>query len=106
MLAEKIAQSTEALNQPEVSFHREWYPVTRVTMRELAEQVCVKHGITVAELKGERKLKRLIPARYEFMALAYELPHTSYPMIGRFLGGRDHTTVRHGVMAHWKRVGQ
>ena len=30
------------------------------------------------------------------MFLCYELTQRSYPQIGRFIGGRDHTTALHG----------
>lgn len=34
-----------------------------------------------------------------------ECGHISYPEAGRRLGGRDHTTILHGVKAHCKREG-
>jgi chromosomal replication initiation ATPase DnaA len=79
-------------------------PNKRVTMRQVADDVCQRYGITLEELTSERRTRRLCLPRQEFMALAFALPHTSSPMIGRFLGGRDHATVLWGVKAHWARA--
>ena len=76
-----------------------------VTMREIAHDVCRRHGLTLGELTSTRRTRRISWPRQEFMALAMALKHTSSPMVGRFLGGMDHSTVLYGVRAHWKRVG-
>ena len=79
-------------------------PRRRRTMREIAAEVCARHGITLAELTGPSRCRRFAHPRQEFMALAYKLEHTTTPMIGRFLGGRDHSTICLGIKAHNRRV--
>ena len=94
MLDGHLPQESPGLNSGIPNFHR-------VTMHEIALEVCERYGVTLADLKGPRRLRLLSAARQEFMALAYELPHASLPVIGRFLD-RDHTTILHGVRRHRK----
>lgn len=113
MLDGHIAGDTPPLNSPDPAIHKEWCPscplrppAARVTMHDLAVMVCQKHDLRLEELKGDRRTRRVTIPRQEFMALASELPHTSSVMIGLFLGGRDHSTVLHGVKAHCRRVAE
>lgn len=49
------------------------------------------------DLLGKRRQKELVhPRQISMYLLKRELNH-SYPMIGRLLGGKDHTTIMHGV---------
>lgn len=54
--------------------------------------------VTIGEIKGPRRTKRVVSARME---AAYQLhvqrPDLSYPAIGRWMGGKDHTTIIHAV---------
>lgn len=75
------------------------------TMREIAAQVAAKHGLTVSDLKGPRQLRGIAHPRQEAMWRMRRELNKSLPMIGAFLGDRDHTTVLHGVRAHAKRNG-
>lgn len=76
------------------------------TMREIAEFVAGKHNLTVADLKGPSRERKFAHPRQEAMWLMCQATNTdgskrfSRPQIGRFLGGRDHTTVMHGERAH------
>lgn len=67
---------------------------------ELIRKVAESYKVSVEELCGPSAERRLSWPRQELMALLYETGRYSYPAIGRFLGGRDHTTVLHGVRAH------
>jgi hypothetical protein len=58
----------------------------------LAAEIAAHHRITVADLLGPRRLKRLMAGRHELYRILRELGW-SYPDIGQFVGGRDHTTV-------------
>lgn len=78
--------------------------VRRRTMRDVAVEVCQRHGVPMHELLADCRRRRVAHARQEFMALAYELPHTSDSMIAKFLG-KDHTTCLYGRRAHWGRCG-
>ena len=75
------------------------------SMRSVAEDVCAEYGLTLTELRGRSRVFRVAHPRQDFMARAYDLPHTSLPMIGRWLGGRDHSTIHSGIKAHEARSG-
>jgi chromosomal replication initiation ATPase DnaA len=80
-----------------------------VTMAEIARRVACEHGLTVADLKGPRRTRNLAHPRQQAMSEMYgemtEHGHRwSLPQIGLFLGGRDHTTVLHGVRRHALRM--
>ena len=74
-----------------------------MTMREIAAQVAARYGLTVDDLKGPETARRYSRPRHEAMWLMKQAGR-SYPQIGAFLGGRDHTTAMHGVKAHEARA--
>ncbi len=59
--------------------------------------VAQEFNITVSELTGPRRTRRVSAPRQAAMYLLRELAQLSFPQIGELLGGRDHTTVMHGV---------
>jgi hypothetical protein len=68
-------------------------PRAKRVLREIAEE----HGITCAEIVGDRRIRAVVEARQAVMrALADRLPDWSIARIGRFLR-RDHTTVLHAL---------
>lgn len=115
MLDASIAAHAVAINHPEIaSLLYIWgqdavVPNTdsseRPTMRGIADDVCYRRRVSLAALRGPRRFRPLVRARQEFMFLARAAERWSYPQIGRWLGGRDHTTIIHGMRAHAKRVG-
>jgi hypothetical protein len=54
-------------------------------------------NITFADLKSQRRNKTAVRARQIAMYLAKTMTEQSLPEIGRRFGGRDHTTILHGV---------
>ena len=81
-------------------------PKKRITLREIAVEVAAKYRITLDDLVGHDRSVCYVHPRQEVYYRAYiECPHLSYPEIGRRMGGRDHTTVRHGVIVHCNRIG-
>ena len=88
-----------------------WRPVeievpTRV--RAILSDVARLHGFTVADIQGPVRKRKLVWARQEAMWLFHllERPKPSLTRIGIWLGGRDHTTVIHGIRAHAERMGR
>lgn len=75
-------------------------------MQEIAEAVCQSHGIGMKDLLGRSRLKNLVWARQEFMWIACKQPHLSTVQIGRYLGGRDHSTIVYGRDSHQRRLDQ
>jgi len=63
----------------------------------IQEAVGRHYGITIDELVGEKRTKRVVVPRQVAMFLCRELTDASLPAIGRAFGGRDHTTVIYAV---------
>jgi chromosomal replication initiator protein len=61
------------------------------------ERVAAYHGMSVADLTGRRRTADVARARQIAMYLLREENALSLPAIGEHLGGRDHSTVSHGV---------
>jgi chromosomal replication initiator protein len=71
--------------------------VSRITIDLILNVVSTHMNVSVAEIKGDRRSKPVVLARHIVMYLARELTDSSLPKIGERMGGRDHTTVMHGV---------
>ncbi|MHC2462097.1 helix-turn-helix domain-containing protein [Bradyrhizobium embrapense] len=70
--------------------------VKQITIRDIQLAVCDRIGLTLAEFLAERRNGALVHARQVAMYLCKVLTSSSYPVIGRHFGGKDHTTVMHG----------
>lgn len=70
----------------------------RITARAVADFVAARHGMTFERLcaPGTRR-DQARPRQIAMYAIRQLCPHMSLPHIGRLLGGRDHSTVLHGV---------
>lgn len=77
----------------------------RPTMAAIARRVAAAWGVTVDELKGQIRGRRVAWPRHEAMYEMYATGLFSLPQIGRYLGGRDHTTVYRGCRRHAERNG-
>lgn len=68
--------------------------------QRIIRDICQKHGVTMGELLSARRARPLVAARHEAMYRLSKETSMSLPAIGRRMGGRDHTTVIHGVRKH------
>ncbi|MGB1626182.1 MAG: chromosomal replication initiator protein DnaA [Miltoncostaeaceae bacterium] len=68
-----------------------------VRMDLIQEAVARHYAISIDELVGEKRTKRIVVPRQVAMYLCRELTDASLPAIGRAFGGRDHTTVLYAV---------
>lgn len=68
-------------------------------------EVADAHDVLIADLLSPRRAVRLVHARHEAMWRLRNETTMSLPMIGKRLGGRDHTTVLHGIRKHEERLG-
>lgn len=64
---------------------------------DIAQIVCLALGADVAEVMSDRRKKAAIEARHVTMYLANRLLPDTAVDIGKQMGGRDHTTILHGV---------
>jgi chromosomal replication initiator protein len=63
----------------------------------LAELVCDQYSIDKADLLGPCRQKEMVRPRQVLMYLLKHEAGMTFPTIGREIGGRDHTTIMHGV---------
>ena len=63
-----------------------------ITPEMIVEAVASKYGQLVGDLIGPSRTRPLVTARHVAIYLTRNLTDYSYPMIGRFFGGRDHST--------------
>jgi chromosomal replication initiator protein len=69
----------------------------RITLDEIQRKVSEHFNIRMSEMVGPRRHRSIARPRQIAMYLSKELTNKSYPEIGRSFGGRDHTTVMHGI---------
>lgn len=72
-------------------------PERRITVDEIQKTVADHFGLKQADLLSERRTRSVARPRQIAMYLCKQHTTRSYPDIGRRFGGRDHTTVLHGV---------
>ncbi|HJZ61231.1 MAG TPA: chromosomal replication initiator protein DnaA [Miltoncostaeaceae bacterium] len=68
-----------------------------ITVDMVQQEVCRHYGVSLDELVGEKREKRVVVPRQVAMYLARELTQSSLPTLGRAFGDRDHTTVMYAV---------
>ena len=57
------------------------------------------YGVNVSDLMGQRRTKEIAHARQVAFAVYRRVLNLPLSEIGRAIGGRDHTTVLHGLRA-------
>jgi len=72
-------------------------PERRITVDEIQKTVADHFNLKQADLLSERRTRSVARPRQIAMYLCKQHTTRSYPDIGRRFGGRDHTTVLHGV---------
>lgn len=69
-----------------------------IRMSDIIEMVAKVSGLSVAEIVGTNRQRRLVRARQVTMWLCRRFAGRSTTMIGQKIGGRDHTTVIHALL--------
>ncbi|MDO1559279.1 chromosomal replication initiator protein DnaA [Brevundimonas sp. 2R-24] len=72
-------------------------PERRITVDEIQKTTAEYYGLKQLDLLSERRTRSIARPRQVAMYLCKHHTTRSYPDIGRRFGGRDHTTVLHGV---------
>lgn len=67
-----------------------------VGMRAIALRYCEANGVDLSDLRGPARHAPLVHVRQDAMRAMAEAGFST-PQIGRFLGGRDHSTVMWGI---------
>jgi len=76
-----------------------------VTIDAVQREVCRYYDVSLAELTGQKRTRRLVTPRQVAMYLSRELTDGSLPAIGRAFGDRDHTTVLYAVQKVSRQMG-
>ncbi|MBW6441717.1 chromosomal replication initiator protein DnaA [Patescibacteria group bacterium] len=71
--------------------------VKNINVNEILKAVCLYYSVNTQDIKGKRRNKELVIPRQVAMYLMKEITDIPFMSIGELLGGRDHTTVMHGV---------
>ncbi|MFD1510128.1 chromosomal replication initiator protein DnaA [Lacimonas salitolerans] len=69
----------------------------KITIEEIQRRVAEHFNIRLSDLVGPKRVRNFARPRQVAMYLCKQLTSRSLPEIGRRFGGRDHTTVMHGV---------
>ena len=69
----------------------------KITVEEIQRKVSDYYNIRLSDIIGPKRLRSYARPRQVAMYLCKQLTSRSLPEIGRRFGGRDHTTVMHGV---------
>lgn len=69
----------------------------RVQLKAIVALVSLRFEISERTLRGKCRSQPIVHARSIAMWLAYRHARMSYPAIGHYFGGRDHSTVMHAV---------
>lgn len=75
-----------------VSFDGERSPVS---VKQIQIAVSRVYNVAISEFSAKRKTNDIVLPRQVAMFLCKTLTELSYPQIGRYFGGRDHSTIIH-----------
>jgi chromosomal replication initiator protein len=69
----------------------------RITVDSIVRAVADRFSMQPAQLKMKSNTRQIAYPRQVAMFLVKELTHASLPEIGRYFGGKHHTTVLHSI---------
>lgn len=70
-------------------------PTTEISTDKVAKVIARRYKLRLSELKSDTRRQEVVRARSLAMFLSRQLTGSSYDKIGKYFGGRDHTTVLH-----------
>lgn len=69
----------------------------RISVEEIQRKVADHYNVRLSDMIGPKRLRTVARPRQVAMYLSKTLTTRSLPDIGRRFGGRDHTTILHGI---------
>ncbi len=69
----------------------------KVTIEEIQRKVAEHYNVRFSDMIGPKRVRTIARPRQVAMYLAKQKTTRSLPEIGRRFGGRDHTTIMHGI---------
>lgn len=93
-ISEELAHQIvgKPMNAPEESFTKKI-----ITPKQVTEAVVKRFGVTIGQLKGEKRSRPIARPRQILMYLLRTELQLPLDEVGALVGGRDHTTVMHAV---------
>lgn len=88
-----VATLRAAMDSPE---HSVVFATPRVA--DVVERVAWETGISAAVILGTSRARGAVRARFAVYWIAHNFCGRSFNRVGQTLGGRDHATVRNGVL--------
>ena len=70
-----------------------------ITPDFIIETVCEHFHVSEADLKGKKRNAEIVLPRQIAMYLCRTMTQSQFNEIGKYIGGRDHSTVMHGCKA-------
>src|SRR5690606_20413444 len=95
MASENTSSITEDLVNKAIGLKRE--ESKRIHPDDVINAICEYFNVKPTQIKGSKRTASLVKARHFCMYILKEELGLTYSDIGNLLGGRDHTTVMHGV---------
>jgi chromosomal replication initiator protein len=68
-----------------------------VDPKKILGEVCAFYGLKTTDVRGEKRKREIVRPRQILMWLLRNESRLTLDEVGRFLGGRDHSTIIHGV---------
>lgn len=87
----------EVLSEEEIRVRENARSIRIRSTANIVRAVAAYYAVAPEGIIGPRKSANFVMPRRVAMYLARAISNKSFPEIGRFLGGRDHTTIMHGV---------
>jgi chromosomal replication initiation ATPase DnaA len=75
----------------------------RPTLRSIEAKACRVFNLPLSRLRGESRNRHVVLARQFVMYWAARTTALSMAQIGKLMGGRDHTTILHGIKTYPKK---
>ncbi|MFT3687970.1 chromosomal replication initiator protein DnaA [Paenirhodobacter sp.] len=69
----------------------------KVSIEEIQRKVAEHYNVRLSDMIGPKRMRTIARPRQVAMYLSKQLTTRSLPEIGRRFGGRDHTTIMHGI---------
>jgi len=80
------------------------YDIEPITLAKIKRIICQHFNLKMVELVSPRRNSALVNARHIAFYLAKKFTSFSYAQIATHFGGRDHTTILHGIQRIEKRL--
>lgn len=79
------------------------YDVTGGQLQAITDLVAVSAGTTAKRLRSHDRTAAASCPRHMAFFIAYRATNKTLAEIGRYFNGRDHATVREGILTHTRR---